>query len=146
MLKKINFSVTIKAPKEKVWKTLWDDTTYPVWTSVFSEGSRAISDWKEGCKILFVDDSKSGMYSRIAEMTPNSFMGFEHLGIMKNGKELPQDEQTKAWSGAREDYTLTSNGDNTLLDVSLDSDTDFVDYFSKTFPKALQKVKEIAES
>ena len=27
-LKKLSFSNSIKAPKEKVWKTLWDDKTY----------------------------------------------------------------------------------------------------------------------
>jgi len=146
MLKKIYFTTEIEAPREKVWKTLWDDTTYRAWTSVFSEGSRAISDWKEGSKILFVDGSHSGMYSRIAEMKPNTFMSFEHLGIMKDGVELPLDEQTKAWSGSREEYNLTSKGKITVLEVSLDSDNDYVDYFSKTFPKALQKVKELSES
>ena len=69
-LKKISFSTTINAPKEKVWNVLWNDETYKAWTSVFSEGSCAVSDWNEGSKILFLDGKGSGMYSTIAKKIP----------------------------------------------------------------------------
>ena len=42
-MEKLHFSVNINASKEKVWQTLWDDTTYRKWTSAFSETSYAVS-------------------------------------------------------------------------------------------------------
>ena len=45
-MKKLQFSIEINAPKEKVWDTLWQDENYRKWTSVFMEGSFAESDWK----------------------------------------------------------------------------------------------------
>ncbi|MEO8517484.1 MAG: hypothetical protein ABI426_12090 [Flavobacterium sp.] len=64
-MKKATFNININATNQKVWQTLWDDNTYKKWTSVFSEGSRAVSDWKEGSTIQFLNDNNDGMYSII---------------------------------------------------------------------------------
>ncbi|HEX9600003.1 MAG TPA: SRPBCC domain-containing protein [Mariniflexile sp.] len=145
MLQKINFKITIHAPKETVWSVLWGDTSYRKWTSVFSEGSHAVSNWQEGSKVLFLDGNGSGMFSKIYKNIPNTFMGFEHLGIVKDGVEQPLDEKTKAWAGAKEDYSLTEKNEVTHLEVSMDSDNEFENYFKNTFPKALEIVKQLSE-
>jgi len=139
------FKITIDAPKEKVWNTLWNDATYPEWTSVFASGSRAESDWKKGSKILFLDGKGSGMVSVIAEKIPNEFMSFKHLGEVKDGVEDTTSDKVSQWSGAFENYTLKTKEGKTELIVDLDISDDFADYFLQTFPKALDKVKEIAE-
>ena len=83
-MQKKEYKISINAPREKVWKTLWDDATYRKWTAVFSEGSNAQSpdtDWKKGSKILFVDAKGEGMVSRIADVRKNEYMSFEHLAL-----------------------------------------------------------------
>ena len=101
------YSVLINAPKEKVWKILWDDDTYREWTSVFSEGSYAESDWQEGSKIRFLSREGSGMYSIIAKLEPNRFMSFRHDGEIKNGIEEPLNDESRKWAGTTENYTLS---------------------------------------
>ncbi|MFI0429008.1 SRPBCC domain-containing protein [Mariniflexile sp. HMF6888] len=145
MLQKINFEITIHAPKETVWSVLWEDTSYREWTKVFSEGSHAVSSWQEGSNVLFLDGNGSGMFSKIYKNIPNTFMGFEHLGIVKDTIEQPLDEKTKVWSGAKEDYSLTEKNGVTYLEVSMDSDKEFENYFKNTFPKALEIVKQLSE-
>jgi hypothetical protein len=145
-MEKLKFSINIKSPKEKVWKVLWDDETYRKWTNVFSEGSYAVSDWKEGDKILFLGPEGGGMYSMIAKKIPNEFMSFKHLGTIKNGEEQPLDEEGKKWTGAMENYTLKEINGQTELFVEIDIVEEHKDYFSEAFPKALQKVKEISEA
>ena len=83
----LHFKTNINAPKEKVWKILWDDKTYREWTSAFMEGSYAESDWKEGSKICFLAPGGSGMFSIIEKKIPNEQMTFKHLGEIKEGKE-----------------------------------------------------------
>ncbi|AHE68160.1 hypothetical protein Loa_02623 [Legionella oakridgensis ATCC 33761 = DSM 21215] len=62
----LHFSININASKEKVWKILWGDKTFTDWTSVFAEGSYAVSDWMEGSRIQFIDPkSNHGMSSVI---------------------------------------------------------------------------------
>ncbi|MBI5915618.1 MAG: SRPBCC domain-containing protein [Bacteroidetes bacterium] len=140
-MKKLNFTVNINAPRERVWQTLWNDATYRQWTAVFHEGSYAESDWQEGSKILFLSPSGDGMTSRIARLIPNKFMSFEHLGEVKNGAE----DFSGNWSGAFENYMLTATDSAATLAVEIDSDDNFADYFKDIFPKALAKVKELSE-
>jgi uncharacterized protein YndB with AHSA1/START domain len=144
-LQKANFSVDINASKERVWNALWDNENYKKWTSAFSEGSTAVTDWNEGSRIQFLDGKGSGMYSVIERKVPNEIMSFKHIGEIKDGKEQPIDEKAKQWSGGLETYRLKEANGVTTVDVELDAPVDFADYFNKTFPVALQKAKEIAE-
>src|SRR4051812_30230703 len=115
-MEKINFSTSINAPKDKVWRTLWEDASYRKWTSFFMEGSCAVTDWKEGSKILFVDGKGNGMVSQIESSNPYDYMSFKHLGVVKNGVEDTESEAVKAWAGAQENYTLKeTNGTTTLV-------------------------------
>ena len=138
----LHFDTRIDAPAEKVWKVLWDDASYRSWTSAFSEGSHAESDWKEGSQIKFLDGKGQGMYSKIDRLVPNKQMSFKHLGELKDGVEQPE----SIWAGSMENYYLKSSGDSTELSVDVDITEDFQDYFKEAFPKALENVKRLAEN
>jgi hypothetical protein len=145
-MEKKHYSIEINAPQQKVWETLWDESTYRKWTSVFSEGSTVKTDWKKGSKVLFVDGTNSGMVSMIADNKPGEYMSFKHLGMVKDGVEDMENEETKRWSGAMENYTLSTINGKTQVQVDIDITDDFVDYFEKTWPEALKKLKTIAEN
>jgi len=145
-MKKIQFSTEINAPKEKVWNVLWDDATYRKWVSVFSEGSKAVSDWKEGSKIHFTNENNDGMYSLIDKRVDNEIMNFKHIGYVKNGIELPLDSTTENWSESTENYTLSETNGITTLTVEMAIMPEYQDYFNEKFPLALNKVKELAEA
>ena len=139
------YSVLINASKENVWKILWNDDTYRQWTSAFSEGSYAESDWQEGSKIRFLSREGGGMYSTIAKLEPNRFMSFRHDGEIKNGIEEPLNDESRKWAGTTENYTLSQDGEVTELVVEISVTEPMEPYFDEHFPKALVKVKEIAE-
>lgn len=145
-MQKLNFSTTINAPKETVWSILWDDVTYPKWTLPFCEGSQAITDWREGSKVLFLSGSGEGMVSQIETKRPNEYMAFKHLGTVKDGVEDVTSEKVKDWAGAMESYTLKESGGVTELTVDLDMNDSHKDYFMKTFPLALEQVKVLSEN
>jgi hypothetical protein len=144
-MKNLQFSIDIKAPKEEVWKTLWNDSTYRKWSSAFMEGSYAVTDWNEGSKVLFLGPNGDGMSSIIEKKIPNELMSFKHMSEVKNKKEVTGDEKFQKWSGAHENYTLSQKGETTTLKVEIDVTEDYEEMFSDAFPKALQKVKEISE-
>lgn len=144
-MKKIIFNIEIKASAENVWKALWEDKLYRDWTKVFSEGSHAITDWQQGSKVLFLDGTGNGMYSTIKVCKPYEQMSIEHIGHVKDGKELPLEGVALKWTGALEEYFLTSLETGTALKVHLDSDEEFENYFQNTFPKALEILKANAE-
>ena len=142
----MNFNIVINASPEKIWNILWNDDTYRKWTSAFAEGSYAeTDDWKEGSKVLFLDGKGQGMVSKIAVNRPNEFMSIEHLGIVNEGVEYTKSEEVKAWAGAHENYTLKKENGKTELAVEMDINDEYKDYFVKTWPVALEKVKQLAE-
>jgi hypothetical protein len=141
------FRITIDAPREKVWATLWNDATYRQWTLPFAEGSRMETDWKKGSKALFLGNDNSGMVSYIADNRPNEYMFFQHQGIVNKGVEDLDSEEAKKWATSSEEYTLQTVNNQTELIVQMRGDIpqDFVEYFLRAWPKALEKLKEIAE-
>ncbi len=144
-MQKLTFSIDIKASKENVWNSLWDDGNYENWTSAFCEGSYTISDWNEGSKIYFLDPKGSGMSSKVYIKKPFDVMSFKHYGEIKDLKELPATEDTKSWAGAEERYDLTEKNGITTVTATVDIVESHADYFNQVFPNALQKLKEIAE-
>src|SRR5438128_2050680 len=144
-MKQEKFKISIDAPPQKVWELLWNAESYPLWTSVFSEDSRAETDWQKGSKVLFLNKNNDGMVSAIAENRPPEFMSIEHLGTVKNGVEDVDSPENKEWAGAKENYTLKPVDGKTESVVDMDLTEEYKDYFMDAWPKALDKVKELAE-
>ena len=142
------WSINIDAPRERIWRTLWEDETYRQWTSAFSETSYAVTDWKEGSKVLFLDGDGNGMVSRVAVHRPNEYMSIQHLGEVKNGVEDTTSDSGKEWAGVHEIYTLTEAEDEEegmTLTVELDLDEQHESMFDIMWPKALHMLKDLAE-
>ncbi|WP_348813354.1 SRPBCC domain-containing protein [Flavobacterium maritimum] len=141
----LDFKIEINAPKEKVWSVLWDDETYRKWTTVFCEGTYAVSDWKQGSKIHFLSPNGEGMNSVIDTKIDNAYIAFKHLSEIKNFEVMPVDEATKEWTGAMETYRLTEDKGVAVLETKIDVVDKYVDYFKTTFPKGLEMVKKLSE-
>jgi hypothetical protein len=145
-MEKINFTVSINAPREDVWRVLWDDSSYREWTKAFSEGSYAETDnWKEGSQVRFLDGNGAGMVSMVAINRPNEYMSFKHMGMLKDGVEDTESEEVKKWAGSMENYTLDENNGTTTLKVEMDIAPEYKEYFEKTWPRALERVKILTE-
>ena len=148
-MESLHFEITINANVEKVYSTLIDKKHYTEWTSVFNPTSHYIGSWEKGSKILFVgtdqDGNLGGMVSRIKENIPNKYMSIEHLGIIINGEEITEGDEVQSWKGALENYSFTQKNDTTIFAVDTDSNQEFKAYFFETWPKALEKLKEICE-
>jgi uncharacterized protein YndB with AHSA1/START domain len=149
-MNKLHFSITINAPKAKVWRTMLEDATYRVWTEAFSAGSHYIGDWSQGSKILFLGpDPKTGkmggMVSRIAENRLHEYISIEHLGEVRDGMEDTTSEAVKAWAGVHENYTFKKKNGATEVLVDIDIADEFKEMFEGMWPKALQKLKELSE-
>lgn len=142
MINKLKFSIEISAKKEVIWEALWDDSSYRDWSSVFFEGSYAVTNnWKEGSNVHFLAPDQSGIYSLIERHIPNKTIRFKHIGNVVKGKEQPIDDETKKWSGATEVYSLTEAINGHTLTVNIDVLDEHLEFMTNIFPKALEKIK-----
>lgn len=148
-MERLHYSITINAPKEKVWNTMLGEETYKEWTSVFMPGSYFKGSWEEGSKILFLAPDKSGknsgMVSRIKENRQYEYVSIEHLGFIENGTEDTTSEAVKSWAGALENYIFNEDNGKTELLVELDTSEEYKEMFNETWPKALEKLKSLSE-
>lgn len=144
-MEKKSFNIRIDAPRETVWNILWGDATYPQWASAFMEGSRAETDWQEGSRVLFVDAKKDGMIAVIDKSISHEYMSFRTVGEITNGVEKLANASDQEWAGALENYTLKTVDGKTELTIDQDLADQHVDYFVEVWPRALEKIKELAE-
>lgn len=148
-MEKLTFDVEINALPQKVWEVLFTDEYYPKWTEVFCEGSHAVTDWQQGSKVLFLDNKGSGMIALIEKSDPGKRMVFKCTGEVKNGEDDYESEGAQMVNGATESYTLENHDGTTLLTVELAGGsfpTGVMDFFRDAWPKALEKVKELASA
>jgi hypothetical protein len=160
-MKKLQFKVSINAPVIRIYDFMLgisSKSTYEQWTSLFNPTSTYEGSWGKGNKILFVGvdekGEKGGMVSRIAENIPNRFVSIQHYGLVKADKEITEGPEVEKWANGFENYTFEENNarpdepvgrGTTTVTVDLDTTEDFLDYMNETYPKALDKLKELCE-
>ncbi len=151
-MKKLQFKVNINAPVTKIYDYMLGITsksTYEQWTALFNPTSTFEGSWDRGTKMLFIgvdeQGEKGGMVSKIIENIPNQFVSIQHYGLVNAGKEITEGPEVEKWANGFENYTLAENNGTTTVTVDLDITDDFEDYMNETYPKALNKLKELCE-
>ena len=145
-MNRLHYEISIDAPRDKVWRTMLEQDTYRIWTTPFSEGSYYEGGWNRGDRIRFLGPGGSGgITSVIDESRPGEFLSIRHLGIIKDGVDDLESEEAKSWTPAFENYTFDESGGGTRLAVDLDVAAEHEASMNETWPKALQKLKELCE-
>lgn len=152
-MKKLQFKVSINAPATKIYDCMLginSKSTYEQWTSLFNPTSTYEGSWNKGNKILFIgvdeNGEKGGMVSKIAENIPNRFVSIQHYGLLKADQEITEGPEVEKWANGFENYTFEETNGTTTVTVELDTTEDFLDYMNETYPKALDRLKEICEN
>ncbi len=151
-MKKLQFKVSINSPAHKVYDIMLGighKSTYEQWTALFNPTSTYEGSWSKGSKMLFVGTDekgeRGGMVSEIMDNKPNQFVSIRHYGLVKSNLEVTEGPEVEKWANGYENYTFEENNGTTTVTVELDAMEDFLDYMNETYPKALDKLKEICE-
>lgn len=151
-MKKLQFKTNINAPAQKVYDLMLgmsNKNTYEQWTALFNPTSTYEGTWNKGSKILFIgtdeEGEKGGMVSEVADNVPNSFVSIRHYGLVKGNVEITEGPEVEKWANGFENYTFEEHNGVTTVIVDLDTTEDFIDYMNESYPKALNKLKEICE-
>jgi hypothetical protein len=152
-MKRLQFTTKIHAPTAKVYDLMLgisNKQTYEQWTALFNPTSTFEGTWEKGSKMLFlgVDENgeKGGMVSEINDHVINQFVSIRHYGLLKANVEITAGPDVEKWANGLENYTFQEENGGTIVTVDLDFSDDFVDYMNETYPKALDRLKEICEA
>lgn len=148
-MKKIHYQIDVQAPVKKVVERMLSKDTYKLWAAEFNPTSDFEGGWNTGDKIYFTacDEAgkKSGMVAKVVEHTPNKLVSLRHYGILEDGVEITEGPAVEGWAGAMENYYYEEQDGVTNVRIECETHDDYIDYFDTAWPKALQKLKEIAE-
>jgi hypothetical protein len=148
----LNYSISINAPKRRVWDVMLNASTYRIWTEVFSKGSYYKGDWSKGSKMLFLapndNGTHMGMISVVEENRPYEYVLLKSIGEVKNDVEDTTSNEATAWAGVTESYTFNEEDTSTtlLVNISGNMPKQFEDMFNGMWPLALNKLKELCET
>lgn len=139
----LQFSIKIKASRKKVWAALWEEESFRSWAAFLDEGMYLKGEMKEGNEIQFLSSVNGlGVTSLIERLENESFIQFRHSSdTQENGAQ----EREKEWTGGRESYTLTEQEGETTLTIIADTPEELQEVFAETFPKAMNRIRELAE-
>lgn len=142
---KKHYMITIKAPREKVWNVMLSDRTYRQWAAPFMEGTYFEGSWDKGSKIRFMapadKNEVSGMYGVIKESRKPETVTLQHLGEIKNQKEVPWQHDEVAL----EKYTFEDKNGETVVHVDINVPKDWAEMMDDKWPQALELLKGLAE-
>lgn len=142
-MKELQFSLEIHATKEKVWNTLWQDKTFRQWAGIIDPETYMTGVLKEGNEIQFISAANGyGVTSLVEKLTPGEFLLLRHSA---DTQETGKREREKEWTGGEETYRLAEKAGITTLAVAFDVPSEMEEYFKVSYPKALERVKELAE-
>lgn len=142
-MKTLQFSITIFAPKETVWATLWQDSSFRVWANFIDEGTYMKGTLQEGNEVQFLSAVNGyGVTSLVEKLRKNELLVLRHSA---DTKETGRRKRKKEWTGGLERYTLTENMGITTLQVELDTPEELETAFQQQFPQALACIKKLAE-
>jgi len=146
-MERMRFKTEIDAPVNKVFNTMLGRDTFREWTSVFNPTSDFEGSWEKGARILFVGTNKEGrregMAGIIKEHEPDKYVSIEYTGVIDGDEEITSGPEINSWVGTQENYSFEEKNGKTTVTVDIDIDDQMRDYFRETYPKALQKLKEI---
>lgn len=142
-MKELQFTIEIHASKEKVWDTLWDETTLRDWAGVIDPGTYMVGELAEGNEVQFISaENGYGVTSLVAKVIPAEYVLLKHRSDTQGSGAEVRDKQ---WTGGNESYSLTQHDGATTLTATFDVPTELEEIMSSSYPKAFARVKELAE-
>ena len=141
----LEFSVDIAAPVARVWDCTFDPLAYRDWTRAFAEGSYFEGSWQAGRRLRFLDPRGFGMEAVVDENRLHEVVALRLVGEIKDGRPLADSRLHGEPAHERYVFNATPTG-TTRLVVHLQGWDGFLEFLQDTWPKALQRLKVLAES
>lgn len=145
-MKDLSFNIDIAATTARVWDCMFDPIAYRDWTRAFCEGSYYEGSWEAGRRLRFLDPQGFGMEAIVEESVPHERLSLRLVGEIKDGR--PVADSRLNTEPAHESYEFSTAPDGgTHLVIQLQGwDDGFADLMAGLWPKALQRLKALAES
>lgn len=142
-MKEMRFEIEIEAPKEAVWRTLWQDETLRQWAGIIDPGTHMVGELKQGNQVEYISGNGYGVTSLVEQLIEGELLVLKHKSDTQDSGTRMRDDE---WTGGAETYKLAEKEGVTTLITIFDVPAELEDYFKTAYPKALDKVKTLTEA
>ncbi len=123
-----------------------DLASYKIWTTDFGPGCRYEGSWDLGSDITFLSDYEGGLAGTITQNKYLEVITITYKGWLDKNGVLDESDASLGTKGSIEQYTFTAIDDNTTkLDIYAETSPEYHDMMAESWPKALDKLKEMCE-
>ncbi|MGX5852203.1 SRPBCC family protein [Dyadobacter jiangsuensis] len=144
--KLVQKSISINASAERIWRVITEAQYNVVWLAALGRRKIAQTDWQKGSKAVFVDDDQTGLITRIRVARPFEKIRMQNVGMITNGVEDCESDEAVESREFFEQYLFTTDHDSVRMHVEVTVEDDFYNEVSDCWAKALEIIKELAES
>lgn len=141
-MKELQFLIKIQSSKERVWETLWRDETFRDWANLIDPGTHMVGELKVGNEVQSISGNGYGVTSLVEKLVPGELLLLKHRADTQDSGTR---ERGKEWTGGEEQYSLAETDGVTTLTAAFDVPPELEEYFQVNYPKALERVKVLAE-
>lgn len=142
-MKELQFTIEINAHKDTVWDTLWRDESFRKWAGIIDPGTYMVGDLIEGNEVQFISSENGyGVTSLVEKLIDKELLQLRHHA---DTQEAGTQTREKEWTGGKENYSLETKGDTTILTIAFNVPSHLEGYFNEQYPKALECIKSLAE-
>ncbi|MBE0601310.1 MAG: SRPBCC domain-containing protein [Firmicutes bacterium] len=142
-MKPLTFSLSIQAAAHRVWQTLWEDASFRNWSSLIDEGTYMQGDLRQGQEVQFLSSVNGyGVTALVEALVPDAFVQFRYQADTQGGGQQTRENQ---WTGGTEQYILQEQKSGILLTLKMDVPPDLIQTMQSRVPKALDRIKALAE-
>lgn len=146
-MKDLQYKINIAATPQKVWDTMTGKETYKEWTATAWPGSDFKGEWKQGENLQFIgNEDGAGTLATVTTFDPYKKILLAHIALLlAGGVEDKESEWAQKWVGSTEAYIFAENNGTTELTIDMQIYPEWADMFNESWPKALNRLKEICE-
>jgi hypothetical protein len=102
-----------------------------------------VRELEEGNEVQFISAADGyGVTSLVEKLVPHEYLLLRHRADTQDDGKRERDDE---WTGGEESYSLAETDGTTTLSVAFGVPAELEDYFTVNYPKALEKVKVLAE-
>lgn len=141
----IHKSIEIDGSRESVWMVLTTPVHAGVWMSEFSEGSHVDGEFGPGETLYLKNGEGDGLRGKVTAWALGERLKIAYDGVLVKGVETPDSPGNAEWNGCFDAYTLSANGEKTILAIESFVPGEYAEETSGLWDKAIRKIKELSE-
>ena len=145
-MKTLKHSINISASPEEIWNAIFSPDCFKKWGAEFGPDPNFSGTWEEGTEMHFYDSDHNGMVALVEKCDLHKTLVLRYVACLAGGKKDVAAIEKMDWKDHLEKYLIEEKENGCTLQIESDTGDEFVEAFTAAWPRALNRIKDMAEA